>query len=352
MADLLKFKGKQIGAGELNETHLSPTTAIPESNLALDVATQDLSDGLDDLANKIFIGHNLISNIASDAVPADITTAVNAAALTDTPTGSAVATGVIVTAPNNKCQVRDHNTGQVIEYQPGGPDVYARLTHNGTDYVLSFFYELAGVETAYTFGASTAIDVMFPEAYFFTQLPATALVNGAAFTDSLPASHQHPLTDIQGVTESTTALDDLVLKADLASTTSGSAGASTVGVDNTTFTNLTSTTVQAALAELDGLVGSGVATRVVGEKLHAQVGDATPAVFTVSIGRYKPGTLAVYVNSGRQDKTTSTTDSGIYDDPVNGGQVVETSPATGEFTFVPNAIPTAGEKVTVDYDYE
>jgi hypothetical protein len=70
-------------------------------------------------------------------------------------TGSNVA-GVVVNNPQNKVIIRNSATDNL--YSDGsGNTVYGRITNSGSTWTLSYYTEVTGVETAYTFGTSSGI---------------------------------------------------------------------------------------------------------------------------------------------------------------------------------------------------
>ena len=118
----------------------------------------------------------------SDTVTTDVTTALSTAADNggSVPVQQAVLTygsyveGVIVTPPYNRCEVYDSTTLQKI-VDGSGNEVYARITFSSPNYVISYYTLVAGVETAYTFAATT-IDFEFTYLFNFDHLPNSSLV--------------------------------------------------------------------------------------------------------------------------------------------------------------------------------
>lgn len=83
--------------------------------------------------------------------------------------------GVAVTAPLNRCKVYGASSEDTLIANE--VEVYARLTESNGAYTLSFFtLSDAGVETAYSFPASTPIDVEFVYRFDFWRLPADAII--------------------------------------------------------------------------------------------------------------------------------------------------------------------------------
>lgn len=66
-----------------------------------------------------------------------------------TPGGGPATVGVPTTAPYNRVELRTDPNGDQIE-EPGGKLVYGRLTESSGTWTLTYFYEAAGVETAYS----------------------------------------------------------------------------------------------------------------------------------------------------------------------------------------------------------
>jgi len=72
--------------------------------------------------------------------------------------------GVVVLTPNNRVIVR-HPTSQDAFEDGAGNQVYGRLTEASGVWTLSFYVDLAGVETAYSFSSSTGIRWYFQQLY-------------------------------------------------------------------------------------------------------------------------------------------------------------------------------------------
>jgi hypothetical protein len=104
--------------------------------------------------------------------------------------------GVIVTSPNNRCEIYNGTTKEKIA--GAGSEVYARLAESSGTYTLSFFTLVAGTETAHTFASATPIDFEFNYRFDFARFPADGIVgiksrnvaddassNGSVITESL-----------------------------------------------------------------------------------------------------------------------------------------------------------------------
>lgn len=83
--------------------------------------------------------------------------------------GSTITTGVLTTAPDNRCWIIDSSTETFIE-DAGGQRVYGRITWDGTDWKIFFYTNEVGVETAHSL-VSTNIRVYFPEVFTIETRP-------------------------------------------------------------------------------------------------------------------------------------------------------------------------------------
>jgi hypothetical protein len=77
-----------------------------------------------------------------------------------------------VTSGANRVLIYDSTTNNKL-IDTNGNEVYGRITESGGVYTLSYFVEVAGVETAFTMTAGT-IDFLFPYRFTFTQFPSDA----------------------------------------------------------------------------------------------------------------------------------------------------------------------------------
>lgn len=237
---------------------------LSESKLNLAYTTTALNNSITGLKEKKILLFNEVPSVAVSTgnTSKDVTTGVTAASFYGTFAGSSSVTGVVVSAPDNKCVILDAATKDAIHPSGLTVDVYGRLTYSGGVATLSFYYMDGAVETAYAFGANTNVSVLFPESYNLNDAPYRAFVQGVGYVEGMPAAHTHDLGDIglsgtgaaasigidntiSGFAATTVqgALDEIV--SDLSATT----GAGTVGYDNTT-SGLTATTVQTAIDEV------------------------------------------------------------------------------------------------------
>lgn len=86
------------------------------------------------------------------------------------PSAGASSTGVVVGGLGNRCEVYALSTNRKIA-DSSGNEVYARVTHDGTDFRLSFVSLVDGAETQHTFAAGSAIAVEVPYRFHRYVLP-------------------------------------------------------------------------------------------------------------------------------------------------------------------------------------
>lgn len=116
---------------------------------------------------------NTSTNVTSVVTNSLLTAGYNGQAVPLIISNSETAPGII-TSTNNRCELYYTTNGNKIEYQ--GNEVYGRLTQSSGVYTLSYFYLLAGVETAYTIPSTTTIDFEFNYRFEFKDLPTDAII--------------------------------------------------------------------------------------------------------------------------------------------------------------------------------
>lgn len=90
--------------------------------------------------------------------------------------GGASAVGVVTSAPNNRCEIRNSSTLKAID-DGAGNLVYGRITESSGTWTLSYYSNVAGVETAYSF-SSTNIKIYFPEVFTSLTRPTIPQLTG------------------------------------------------------------------------------------------------------------------------------------------------------------------------------
>ena len=175
--------------------------------------------------------------------------------------GNSTTVGAVVNATSDYMMpLRDHNTQNPID-DGSGNEVYARLSHNGSEYVVNYYSMVSGTETAYT-GFTTTDHIDFAYIYFsqnFMNLPWADVFLSGSWQDLAGVAASLP-DDNVSVDGMTNLLSGLTTQAqvnakldDLGSTVNGE-GASLLAIeDSATF--YTGTNIEAALTELGTALG-------------------------------------------------------------------------------------------------
>jgi hypothetical protein len=87
-----------------------------------------------------------------------------------TPGGTAIAAGVITTAPFNRVMLVDGSNGTFLE-DTEGQTVYGRLTEAAGVWTLSFYTNEAGVETAHNLASTASVMVFYREVFNAATMP-------------------------------------------------------------------------------------------------------------------------------------------------------------------------------------
>lgn len=140
------------------------------------------------------------------------------------PSNSATTLGVVVNAPYNRVILRDTSNQEIVN--GSGDEIYGRVTESAGTWTLTYYYDNAGVETAYSFGATTDVKWYYQE--LFNPLdPATwPVYDPLAFIPSDSATAD--------VIVATTALKG---KVQLATTSQSVGAANSSGTANATVAN-------------------------------------------------------------------------------------------------------------------
>ncbi len=86
--------------------------------------------------------------------------------------------GLIVTGANNRVTLRNATTKDPI--RNGEEEVYARLTNSGAVYTFTYFSNVNGTETAYSFATATTIDFVIAYRFDADRFPTDALISAQA----------------------------------------------------------------------------------------------------------------------------------------------------------------------------
>lgn len=142
--------------------------------------------------------------------------------------GSAIATGVVTSAPYNRVVVKNNATGTAYDNyfeDSSGNIVYGRITYAASVWTLSFYVLVANVETAYTFSAP--VDMMW-----FYQEIYNPMVNPPTFSEFAVLPSDNTTIDVIPATQS---LQGKVLLSSAAAQDVGASGS--VGTANATVAN-------------------------------------------------------------------------------------------------------------------
>lgn len=82
---------------------------------------------------------------------------------TSTPSNSQTVKGVVVNAPYNQVILRDLFGDKIVD--GSGNEVYARLTESTGTWTLTYFVNLSGTETAYSFGSATNLSWYYQQLF-------------------------------------------------------------------------------------------------------------------------------------------------------------------------------------------
>lgn len=243
--------------------------------------------------------------------------------------GNATTPGIILESTfSYQIPLRNTNTRDVID-DGFGNEVYARLTGAGP-YTLTFYSYKSGVETAYSFGSATSVDMGYVlVSQDFMKLPAYAgVVQGEFFGDQAGAVGSIADTQISatgpftGLLSGLTTQSAINVKVDELGLTGTGQGASLIAIEDA-GSLLNATNVEDALAELAG----GITGKV---KHYADLAAAYAAA---------PHLVGTYIIV---DGSTDAAERGVW--YVNSG----TGANAGEVAQVLDVSHTASEVAIVD----
>lgn len=151
-----KLSGKQIKPGALDQSHLSPSTKLPESMLNVDWSAK----ASEALASKLIVDFVQVAGVKATGKSVDVTASISA------PVADADdKKGAVVQAGKNKVILRDSVTGDPV-ISADHTEVYGKLGYSGSAYTVSFFYKDATkAEKEYTFASEKTIDFQFPQRF-------------------------------------------------------------------------------------------------------------------------------------------------------------------------------------------
>ncbi len=173
-----KFHGsKQVQTQTITDSQIAAGASIAEAKLNIDW----VAHGHTILASKAVVDYVQVNaktvNAGSDTLV--VTTSISA-----TPATTDAERGAIVQLGKNLIIVRSSVSGEPIVGE-AGHEVYGKLSHNNSEYIVSFFTKDAdGVEVAYTFPGTVKIDFQFPQRFDLDSVPETFAMN-EKFVDGL-----------------------------------------------------------------------------------------------------------------------------------------------------------------------
>jgi hypothetical protein len=178
--------------------------------------------------------------------------------------GNSTTSGVVTnTTLPHRISLRDSATQDPIE-DGSNNEVYGRLTWNGTAYVVTFYSNVSGTETAYTFGASTNVDLAYVavsrryeelswDRFLDFEFHDVAGLSGTILDDNVTVNGMSFL--LNGLTTQAAVNDKL----DKLGSTANGEGASGVAIEDASAW-YTSDDVEGALNEVETLLGSTTST--------------------------------------------------------------------------------------------
>jgi len=178
--------------------------------------------------------------------------------------GDSVTDGVIVNSTlAHKLRLRSSTTNDPFDSSTDD-EVYGRLTWSGSEYIVTFYYDNDGVETAYSFSPQVSADMaLILVSENFADLPWSQFQD-VEFHDTV--GQVGTITDdsviVDGMTDLYTGLTtqaQVNAKGDDLGSTANGEGASLIKIEDTS-TWYTGTDIEAALNELETLLGATTST--------------------------------------------------------------------------------------------
>jgi hypothetical protein len=165
-----KARGSQIQAGAITNAHIAEGAAIDESKLSIDwsARTQQI------LASRTVIDFVQVNGKAVPGNSGSITVTSNISApVADSDDDR----GAVVQSGKNLVIIRDSVTGEPLRGE-ANKEVYGKLTHDGSDYILTFYTKDGnGDEVTHTIADATTIDFQFPQRFDLATVSETFAAN-------------------------------------------------------------------------------------------------------------------------------------------------------------------------------
>lgn len=256
------------------------------------------SQTITQIADKYFIQLDHESGFETVSVTGGSTTAFDTAIKTITDhasgVGDSATTGVIVnTARAHKLEIRAAASNDAID-DGSGNEVYGRLSFASTVYTITFYSDISGTETAYSFGGATSIDLGYVavsrkyqdlswDRFLDFEYHDVSGISGTISDDSVVTDG---FTNLLSGLTTQAAVNNKV--DDLGSSASGE-GASLIVIEDSAG-SFTATEVEGALAELftaiDNVSGWTKVTESLGAPVSSGVAHTVPgsATYTLASG--------------------------------------------------------------------
>ena len=109
-----------------------------------------------------------------------------------TPSNGPTIKGVVVNAPYNKIIIRNNVGDKVVN--GSGDEIYARFTESSGVWTLTYYYDAAGTETAYSFGSATDLQ------FYFQQL-FNPIVDAPVYSEYAITPSDNTTSDVVDATE-------------------------------------------------------------------------------------------------------------------------------------------------------
>lgn len=160
---------RHIKAGEVDGTHLKDA-AIESKHLAAGSVTDEhLAIDWGAKASTILQSKLVVDYVQTQAVTvnASATSIVATSAITATVATDAIAKGVVVESGKNSVIIRTATDVTEPFRDTDGEEVKGRVTHDGTDFTVSFHTVKAGVEVPFEFAEEVSIVFQYPQRFDF-----------------------------------------------------------------------------------------------------------------------------------------------------------------------------------------
>lgn len=189
---------RHIGVQEIDGTHLKDG-AVGSDQLALASVTEDhLNVDWSAKASEILKTKLVIDYVQAQAVTVSATSGtVNVSTLITAPLATVdEPLGVVVDPAKNFVIIRTETDVTEPIRDTDGEEVKGRLTHDGTDFVINFFTNKAGIEVPFEFSVDTSIVFQYPKRFDFYSVSEMFGVNEKFVDYGVDASTRYDITQL------------------------------------------------------------------------------------------------------------------------------------------------------------